>query len=113
MMGNMPVRKTTVQFNDVLGYDDFPTEIKFTVELEHCMPRDNAGIENIFNGAKGRFYAFTDANILNNFVNINNMGAFQEMNADQRSQQTNIDFDKNSRPINLSKLKVIGANLGK
>ena len=113
MIGNMAVKKTSVQFNDVLGYDDFPTEIKFTVDLEHCMPRDNAAIENMFNGAKGRFYTFTDAGILNDFADVNNMGAFQEINADQRSQQTNIDFDKNSRPINMSKLKVIGANLGK
>jgi hypothetical protein len=113
MMGNMAVTKTSVQFNDVLGYDDFPTEVKFTVELEHCMPRDTAGIENMFNGAKGRFYSFTDAGLLNSFVDIDTMGAFQPRNADQTSQQTNIDFDKNSRPINLSKLKVIGANLGK
>ena len=77
------------------------------------MPRDNAGIENMFNGAKGRFYSFTDSSILNDFADVNNMGAFQEKNADQTSQQTNIDFDKNSRPINISKLKVIGANLGK
>lgn len=113
MMGNMAVTKTSVQFNDVLGYDDFPTEIKFTVELEHCMPRDNAAIENMFNGAKGRFYSFTDANILNAFADVDNMGAFQPINADQTSQQTNIDFDKNSRPITTSKLRVIGANLGK
>ena len=113
MMGNMAVTKTTVQFNDSLGYDDFPTEIKFTVELEHCMPRDNAGIENMFNGAKGRFYAFTDAGLLNSFADVDNMSAFQDRNADQRSQQTNINFDKNSKPITMNKLKVIGANLGK
>ena len=113
MMGNMCVTKTTVQFNDVLGYDDFPTEVKFTVELEHGMPRDTAGIENMFNGAKGRFYTFTDANILNTYVSVDNMRAFQPINADQTNQQRNIDFDKNSRPINLSKLKVVGANLGK
>ena len=113
MMGNMAVTKTTVQFNDVLGYDDFPTEIKFTVELEHCMPRDNAAIENMFNGAKGRFYAFTNEIILSNYKNIDNTKAFQEKTAEQKSQQTNTDFDNNSRPINLSKLKVIGANLGK
>ena len=77
------------------------------------MPRDNAAIENMFNGAKGRFYSFTDANILNSFVDIDNMGAFQERNADQLSQETNIDFDNNSRVITLNKLKVIGANLGK
>ena len=113
MMGNMAVTKTSVQFNDILGYDDFPTEIKFTVDLEHCMPRDNAAIENMFNGAKGRFYSFTDANILNSFADVNNMGAFQERNADQKSQQTNVDFDTNSRPITINKLKIIGANLGK
>jgi hypothetical protein len=113
MMGNLAVTKTTVQFNDVLGYDDFPTEVKFTVELEHCMPRDNAGIENMFNGAKGRFYSFTDAGLLNSFADVDNMGAFQPRNPDQTSQQTNIDFDRNSRPITTSKLKVIGANLGK
>jgi hypothetical protein len=113
MMGNMAVTKTSVQFNDVLGYDDFPTEIKFTVELEHCMPRDNAAIENMFNGAKGRFYAFTDANILNEFADINSMSAFREKSDYQKSQQIDIDFDKDSRPITISKLKIIGANLGK
>jgi hypothetical protein len=113
MMGNLAVTKTTVQFNDVLGYDDFPTEVKFTVELEHCMPRDNAGIENMFNGAKGRFYSFTDAGLLNSFADVDNMSVFQPRNPDQTSQQTNIDFDRNSRPITTSKLKVIGANLGK
>lgn len=113
MMGNLAITKTTVQFNEVLGYDDFPTEVKFTVELEHCMPRDNAGIENMFNGAKGRFYSFTDAGLLNSFADVDTMGAFQPRNADQTSQQTNVDFDRNSRPITTSKLKVIGANLGK
>ena len=77
------------------------------------MPRDNAAIENMFNGAKGRLYTFTDAGILKQFTVVDNMGAFQERNADQTSQQTNIEFDKNSRAINISKLKVIGANLGK
>jgi hypothetical protein len=113
MMGNLAVTKTTVQFNEVLGYDDFPTEVKFTVELEHCMPRDNAGIENMFNGAKGRFYSFTDAGLLNSFTDIDNMSAFQPRNDSQQSQQRNIDFDNNSRPITMNKLKVIGANLGK
>lgn len=113
MMGNMAVTKTNVQFNDILGYDDFPTEIKFTVELQHCMPRDNAAIENMFNGAKGRFYAFTDAGVLNSFTNIDNMAAFQPRTDEQHNQQVNIDFDSNSRPIAINKLKIIGANLGK
>ena len=113
MIGNMAVTKTTVQFNDVLGYDDFPTEIKFTVDLEHCMPRDNAAIENMFNGAKGRFYSFTDANILNDFADVNTMVAFQQKTYSQTHQNIDLDFDKQSRPISINKLKVIGANLGK
>ena len=113
MMGNMAVTKTTAQFNDVLGYDDFPTEIKFTVELEHCMPRDNAAIENMFNAAKGRFYAFTDAGILQSFNTVDNMRAFQKYNRDQKSQTTNVYSDDDGRPIDRSKLKVMGANLGK
>jgi hypothetical protein len=122
MMGNMAVTKTSVQFNDILGYDDFPTEVKFTVDLEHCMPRDNAAIENMFNGAKGRFYAFTDGNILNQFADIDSMGVFQPKTDSQTYQQIDIDFDQESRPIiisqesrpiTISKLKVIGANLGK
>jgi hypothetical protein len=113
MIGNMAVTKTSVQFNDVLGYDDFPTEIKFTVDLEHCMPRDNASIENMFNGAKGRFYAFTDANILNDFADVDTMVAFQQKTYPQTHQNIDIDFDSQSRPISINKLKVIGANLGK
>ena len=119
MMGNMAVTKTTVQFNDVLGYDDFPTEVKFTVDLEHCMPRDNAAIENMFNGAKGRIYAFTDTangkDILKKFQNVNTLDAFQNRTPDQTSQQTNIDSDGGSKPlpIDTRKLQVIGANLGK
>ena len=73
MMGNMGVTKTTVQFSDVLGYDDFPTEVKFVVELEHCRPRDNAGMENMFNGTKGRFYTFTNKGIENAYHHVNNI----------------------------------------
>ena len=69
----MAVTKTTVQFGDALGYDDFPTEIKFVVDLEHCKPRDNAFIENMFNGTKGRFYSFTDGDILKAYNTINSM----------------------------------------
>ena len=89
MMGNMAVTKTTVQFSDVLGYDDFPTEIKFVVELEHCMPRDNSMIENMFNGAKGRFYSFTNGDILNAYRTIDSMKNFQDTEENSTSNMTN------------------------
>jgi len=98
MMGNLAVTKTTVQFSDVLGYDDFPTEIKFTVDLEHCMPRDNAMIENMFNGTKGRFYSFTNGDILNAYKSINSMQNFQE-NDQMQKQERNMTFTQNGTPV--------------
>lgn len=89
MMGNMAVTKTSVQFGDALGYDDFPTEIKFVVELEHCMPRDNSQIENMFNGAKGRFYSFTNGDILNAYKTIDSMQNFQDTEENSTSNMTN------------------------
>ena len=97
MMGNMAVTKTTVQFNDALGYDDFPTEIKFTVDLEHCMPRDNAQIENMFNGAKGRFYSFTNGDILNAYKTIDTMANFTG-NEQMEKQQRNKTYEVNGTP---------------
>ncbi len=103
MMGNMAVKNTSVQFSDALGYDDFPTEIKFTVELEHCMPRDNAQIENMFNGTKGRFYSFTNGDILNAYKTIDTMQNFQD-NDTMSNQEINKAFSVDGTPRNsLSK----------
>lgn len=92
MMGNMAVTKTTVEFSDTLGYDDFPTEIKFTVDLEHCMPRDNAHIENMFNGAKGRFYSFTNGDVLQAYKSIDSMQNFDESNKNMSEQEKNMSY---------------------
>lgn len=95
MMGNMAVTKTSVEFGDALGYDDFPTEIKFTVELEHCRPRDNAGIETMFNAGKGRFYAFTDSDLYHAYHNIDSMQNFdQESNKSMVEQERDTGFDR-------------------
>lgn len=98
MMGNMAVTKTTVQFSDVLGYDDFPTEIKFTVDLEHCMPRENAMIENMFNGAKGRFYSFTNNEILNAYKKIDVISNNFKSNSNMTNQEVNKKFNTNGIP---------------
>lgn len=57
MMGNMICTKISLDFSDELGPDDFPTEIKITVELDHGMPRDRDGIESMFNKGRGRIYS--------------------------------------------------------
>ncbi len=58
MIGNLICTGITINFNDELGPDDFPTEAKFEITLDHGMPRDRAAIEGMFNKGNGRIYSF-------------------------------------------------------
>lgn len=121
MMGNMAVTNTTVQFSDTLGYDDFPTEVKFVVDLEHCMPRDNAHIENMFNGTKGRFYSFTNDDVLNAYNTIDSMQNFDpKTNPQMENQEKNMTFNPSNGSYKrtpsghstvTNKIKIIGGFL--
>lgn len=54
VMGNLILTNAELSFGDVpLGLDDFPTEIKVSVTLKHCKPRDLTGIAKLF--TKGEF----------------------------------------------------------
>lgn len=117
MMGNMAVTKTSVQFSDALGYDDFPTEIKFSVDLEHARPRDNSFIENMFNAGKGRIYSFTDKNLESQMHNIDALKNFN-VTADQNQQEMNMVNGKDGIPesvggrmSDLERMKIMGGNL--
>jgi len=57
MVGNLICTGIEISFNEELGPDDFPTELKATISLEHGMPRDRAGIESMFNKGSGRIYS--------------------------------------------------------
>ncbi|MFM2010350.1 MAG: Tenacibaculum phage PTm1 [Bacteroidota bacterium] len=57
MIGNLICTNSKIEFNDELGPDDFPTELKITITLEHAMPRDKDAIESMFNYGQGRIYA--------------------------------------------------------
>jgi len=57
MVGNLICTGIKIEFNDELGPDDFPTELKATITLEHGMPRDRAAIESMFNKGRGRMYS--------------------------------------------------------
>ena len=61
MIGNLICEGVTVEWNEELGPDDFPTEIKFTVKLKHAMARDRDAIESIFNRGMGRIYNLPDS----------------------------------------------------
>lgn len=53
-IGNLIIENTEMQLGDILGADDFPSEIKFTVTLKHGRPRDKGDIESMFNLGNGR-----------------------------------------------------------
>jgi hypothetical protein len=57
MMGNMICDNTTMTMGEGLGVDDFPTEVKFEVNLKHGKPRDKGDLENMFNMGRGKIYA--------------------------------------------------------
>ena len=49
VIGNLIIDKTEMSFGDTpLGLDDFPTELKVSVSLKHCKPRDMVGIGHMF-----------------------------------------------------------------
>ena len=57
MMGNMYCDNATMTLGQGLGYDDFPMEVKFEIDMKHGKPRDKGDIENMFNAGQGRIYA--------------------------------------------------------
>jgi hypothetical protein len=53
VMGNLCLDSTTISLSDELGADDFPTSIKFTVNLKPGRPRAKQDIESMFNHGGG------------------------------------------------------------
>lgn len=56
MIGNLICTGMSMSFSEELGYDDFPTSIKFKVSLDHGRDRDKGDIESMFNMGQGRTY---------------------------------------------------------
>lgn len=55
-VGNLICTGAKFQFNDTIGADNFPTELKVAISLEHGRPRDQGDIESMFNDGNGRIY---------------------------------------------------------
>ena len=52
-VGNLIIKSCSMKLGDKLGADDFPTEITFSLELQHGKPRAKQDIESIFNLGNG------------------------------------------------------------
>ena len=61
-IGNLICTEAKFQFNDIIGADNFPTELKVTITVEHGRPRDGGDIESMLNKGEGRIY-YPSANL--------------------------------------------------
>jgi len=56
MIGNLIATSWEFKLSEELGMNDFPTSIKFALNLKDAMPRDKSGIESILNKGNGKMY---------------------------------------------------------
>lgn len=56
MIGNLIVDGWEMEWSDNLSFDDFPSNLKFTIKLKHGRPRDKGDIESMYNFGEGRLY---------------------------------------------------------
>lgn len=56
MIGNLICKSVEIEFGEVLGPDDFPTEVMATFTLHHGRDRERGEIESMFNRGDGRLY---------------------------------------------------------
>ena len=66
MIGNLICTNLDIDFGEVLGPDDFPTEIIATFTLQHGRDRERGEIESMFNRGDGRLYQSTLPTYSNN-----------------------------------------------
>lgn len=55
-VGNLIVTSFDFELDGALSADDFPSLLKFTINLQHGRPRDKGDLESMFNLGEGRVY---------------------------------------------------------
>ena len=68
-IGNMVITNVTIEHNGPLGLDDFPTDLKVTVELDRGKPRDLRDIEKIYMHGNDRIYSPMSDKVFNMYYN--------------------------------------------
>ncbi len=57
VMGNLILDNAEISHSGPLGLDDFPTEIKVTIQLKHGMPRDSVDIQRMYTQGRNAIYS--------------------------------------------------------
>lgn len=111
MIGNLICTDVEFEFGDILGADDFPTEMKVTIKLKHGKPRDKGDIESMFNLGNGRmYYGIQDNQVFSSTHNsiVDTSGTKGEIvnnteSGKKGAQVANqIKVDANAKPIGRS-----------
>lgn len=55
-VGNLICTGFEMELGEELGLDDFPTEMKWTINLKYGRPRDKGDVESVFGNGNGRMY---------------------------------------------------------
>lgn len=113
MIGNLICVDLDVELGDMLGADDFPTEIKFVVKLKHGKPRDKGDIESMFNLGNGRlYYGLKDDEVFSSTRNSNIDTSGRKGEAANNTQQGSKSFQQQTNDqINQSNPKPIGKSM--
>ena len=117
MMGNMFCDNATMTLGHGLGYDDFPMEVKFEIDLKHGKPRDKGDIENMFNAGRGRIYTAEPNETIINYGDKTPYGTvaagtsnLQNTQSDTNANKQPASGAKNSELSNIKKSGSSGSN---
>lgn len=91
--GDMLMKDAKLSFGDELGYDDFPTKIKFECTMFNAKPKGRAEIESMFNCGKGRIY-FKPKDVLSRKKVRNRSEAVgvQQFSIEQKMDDTDFEY---------------------
>lgn len=97
MIGNLICTEAKFQFNDIIGADNFPTELTVTITVEHGRPRDAGDIQSMFNQGQGRIYYPPK----DDFDQLNRSSATQNSRNDTSWSKTPSRFSKNTASVGI------------
>lgn len=109
MIGNLICKNVKINFNDELGPDDFPTEMKVQITLEPGRQRHRGDWESMFNRGNGRLYLgqlvsskeTTNAwiNTQGNFVNDTDGKNIYNIVQEDINPNTGVETNSNIGPV--------------
>lgn len=99
-IGNLILENATITQSGPLGIDDFPSELKVSVELKHCTPRDVTDIGRMYTKGAGAIYHVLAGHNVDDFWNskaVENLDNGEEVIANTAPKTENNDASKSQK----------------